>query len=232
MESNVVGKLAVYYSNKPVIRSLLQLIPNWGAADELLQHRANEIKNERLRTFFDELAMGQHELTEELVQTEDFLHSYFCTLKAVLNTRHREKIRLMAQLLDSSLTPLMNSTTDEFEELLAVLEAISFREFLALKDLRGFELRHPPTGASEENELGVAMRYWDQFKNAACERYDIPKESFAAFMAKLERTGLYLRITGMYYDYEGNIGRTTPLLARLLEFITNSSSQQGATAGG
>lgn len=227
---NIVARLSTHYDGKPVIRSLLQLVPGWGAADTLLQTRANEIRNERLKVFFDELAGGKHELTDELVQTEDFLHSYFCTLRAVLNTRQREKIKLLAQLLDSSLTPSIDSTTDEFEELLAVLEAVSLREFLVLKDLRGFELQHHPTG--EETDLQIATKYWDQFKDMALEKYDIPNEGFAAFMAKLERTGLYLRITGMYYDYEGNVGRTTPLFARLLEFVSNSSAQSSAAAGG
>jgi len=99
-----------------------------------------------------------------------------------------------------------------------------------LNDLRGFELQQHPTG--EETELQIATKYWDQFKDTALEKYDIPNEGFAAFMAKLERTGLYLRITGMYYDYEGNVGRTTPLFARLLEFVSNSSAQPSTAAGG
>ena len=82
----VIGKLAEYYNNKPTIRSLLQIVPGWGSADTLLQERANEIRSERMRTFFDELAAGKQELTDNLINSEDFLHSYFCTLKAALNT--------------------------------------------------------------------------------------------------------------------------------------------------
>jgi len=44
-------------------------------------------------------------------------------------------------------------------------------------------------------------------------------------MAKMERTGLYLRITGNYLDYLGDIGRTTPLFARLLQFVSDKENQ-------
>ena len=86
---NTNGQLSVHYSNRPTIKALLKLIPGWSAADTLLQKRADEIKSDRLKVFFDELAKGKLELTDELIQTESFLHAYFCTLRAALNCRHR-----------------------------------------------------------------------------------------------------------------------------------------------
>ena len=216
---NVVGKLSLLYAEKPTIRALLQLVPRWGAADSLLQHRADEIRSDRLKTFFDELADGKIELSEGLIDSEDFLHCYFSTLRAALNTRQREKIRMLAKLLDSSLTQPNPCSTDEFEELLAVLDMVTLREFGVLYDLRKNELRHPPKAG--ENELQNAWHYWDNFRKESIQKFSIPENTFTAFMAKLERTGLYLRITGGFTDYQGDIGRTTPLFARLLEFIKN-----------
>jgi len=214
---NIIGKLASYYSNTPVIRSLLQLVPSWGAADEFLQQRANEIRSERLRTFFDELAEGKYEITEDLIQSEDFLHFYFCTLRAVLNTRQREKIRLLARLLNSSLSPDISGTSDEYEELLSILESITFREFEVIYDLYNLELQHPRAG--QEGDLQTTMRYWKAFKQIAFSKYGIAENTLSPFMAKLERTGLYLRITARLTNYPGDAGRTTPLLDRLLEFV-------------
>jgi hypothetical protein len=212
------------YITKPVIRSLLQLVPGWCVADTLLQHRADEIRTDRLRAFLDELADGRVELTDDLIHTEDFLHCYFCTLRAVVNTRQREKIRLFARLLDSSLTPAIGTTTDEFEELLTVLDIITLREFAVLCGLREHEVQNPKKAG--ENELQNAWQYWDKFKNDSTQKFSIPENAFKAFMAKLERTGLYLRITGGFMDYQGDVGRTTPLFARLLEFVGNSETQQ------
>jgi hypothetical protein len=214
---NPVGNLAVYYSKKPLIQALLNLVPGWSTADTLLQKRANEIKFDRLRTFFDELAAGKRELSEEIIEREDFLHSYFCTLRAVVNSRHREKIRLFARLLDSSLEPSLNVSSDEHEELLSLLGEITLREFAILNILRNFELSTPRR--QDQNELQNAWDYWDKFRAETIANYGVPVESFNAFMARLERTGLYLRITGNYLDYQGDIGRTTPLLARLINLV-------------
>jgi transketolase len=202
---NFVAQLSKSYGDKPVIRSLLQLIPGWGTADTLLQQRANEIRAERMRTFFDELANGQHELTEELIKSEDFLHCYFSTLRAVMNTRQREKIKMMARLLDSSLSDRL-TTTDEYEELLTILDAISLREFQTLFLLYNLEKDNPKKeGQNEIQNVGV---YWETFKSQVI-ALGVSEESFPAFMAKMERTGLYLRFTGAFFDYSGDQGQTT-----------------------
>ena len=221
METNAIANLAEQYSDKPIVRSLLQLIPGWGIADTLLQQRVNEIRSERLKIFFNELADGKHELNEELIKSEDFLHSYFCTIKAVINTRQREKIRLLARLLDASIEADASSCPDEYEELLSVLDSISLREFKALVELFRLENKNPR--GDSENELQNALGYWGHFRAHVIELIGVPESSFTAFMAKIERTGLYLRITGGYLDYAGDIGRTTELFRRLLQFVEEKS---------
>lgn len=220
---NMIGQLSVQYSNRPVIRALLNIVPLWSSADTLLQKRADEIRADRLKTFFEELAQGKHELTDELIQTESFLHSYFCTLRAALNSRQREKIRHFARLLNSSFDPTLRVTSDEHEDLLSILEEITLREFAILNDLRNRELEHPKREG--DNDLQHARRYWDDFKAATIQTYSVPAESFNAFMARLERTGLYLRITGMYLDYIGDVGTTSPLLARLVHLVNGTTPQ-------
>lgn len=218
--SNIIGKLSVHYSKKPAIQALLKLVPGWSSADTLLQKRANEIKNDRLKVFFDELALGKLELTDELIETEDFLHSYFCTLRAVLNSRQREKIKLFARLLNSSHESALLVSSDEHEELLSTLEEITLREFTILNDLRKRELAHPRQEG--QNDLQHAWKYWDKFRQATIQNFGVPQESFNAFMARLERTGLYLRITGGYLDYSGDVGTTTPLLTRIVQLVQNA----------
>ena len=218
-ELNIVGSLSCQYSDRPLLQALLQLVPGWSSADTLLQRRANEIKSERLKVFFHELSQGNQELTEELIQTEDFLHSYFCTLRAAINTRRREKIKIFAELLDSSLNVSFSVGPDEYEELLKVLDEISFREFKALKKLYESEKSNPIQ--ENQNQLQNAQQYWQNYKREVSAELGIPDESFNAFMAKIERTGLYTRITGNYLGYAGDIGRTTPLLRRLIDLIEN-----------
>ena len=218
---SVVGKLSEYYSENPIVRSLLQLVPGWGSADTLLQERANQIRSERLKALFNELAEGKHELTEELIQSEDFLHGYFCTLRAVINTRHKEKIRLFARLLRNSVSGDAGYNPDEYDELVSILYLLSLREFKALLLLHNLEAQYPRK--SDENDLQNTLTYWKEFQYEITKSFGIPMKYFAAFMAKIERTGLYLRITGNYYDYNGDVGRTTDLFTRLLEYVQESS---------
>ena len=110
-------------------------------------------------------------------------------------------------------------SSDEHEELLSILDAITLREFAILSDLRIRELAHPRK--EEENAFQHAQRYWDEFKTTTVNTYGVPAESFNALMARLERTGLYLRITGNYWDYSGDISTTTPLLARLVQLVNS-----------
>jgi len=223
---NIVGELSNYYSDKPVIRSLLQLVPGWSSADTLLQQRASEIRSERMRAFFNELAAGKHELTEELIKTDDFLHCFFCTLRAALNTRQVEKIKMMARLLDSSLSPDIDTSTDEYEELLSILDSISLREFNALIILFRLEQSNPQKeGHAQRAERGSqeewshVKSYWDTFRSKVISSLNVPENSFRDFMAKMERTGLYFRIFGGPVGYTGNYGRTTSLFTRLIQFI-------------
>lgn len=222
-ELSVVGKLSLCYGNNHFIRALLHLVPGWSSADSLLQQRLNEIRSDRLKTFFDELASGKVELSYNLIESEDFLHSYFSTLRAAQNTRHREKIRMFAKLLDSYINQPSPGLSDEYEELLAVLDMITLRELRVLIYLRRYEIQYP--SKAKGAEVQNAMFYWDNFRKESIEKFSIPENEFTAFMMKLERTGLYLRITEMVMDYDGDMGRTTPLFTRLMEFIKNCDQQ-------
>ncbi len=198
-------------------KALFQLIPFGvgGAADSLIQHRAEEMRSERLRVFFDEIAEGEHCLSEEIINSNDFLHSYFATLNAVIRTKREEKIQLLAMLLKSSASSrYQDSDTDEFDEFVSVLETLSLREFRSLVKLR--ELESAQARVQDENDLQHALRYWPEFQAFMIDEIGILNDELPSFLAKIERTGLYLRLTGGFMDYEGDIGYTTNLFERLL----------------
>ncbi len=94
------------YENNRVIRGLIQLVPFGigGAIDVVLTKTLENIQEERASAFFDELAKDDAVVDESLLESEDFLHAYFVTAKYALNSRRREKIKMFARLLKSSLT--------------------------------------------------------------------------------------------------------------------------------
>ena len=114
----VVGWLVERYANQPAVQALLKLLPYWSSADAFIQQRARKIRHERTRTFFDALANGKVQLSEDLIQSDDFLHCYFKTVSAALNTRRKEKIQMFARLLRYALDGDSFSSIEEYEEVL------------------------------------------------------------------------------------------------------------------
>ena len=98
IQINSIGTISEKYASHPVIRALLQLLPWWGPTDTLLQHRAAEVQSLKLHAFFDELAQGEKELTDDVVRSHQFLHCYFSTLSAALHSRRKEKVEMFARL--------------------------------------------------------------------------------------------------------------------------------------
>ena len=130
---NVLQPLLEKYEGNRVIRGLIQLVPLGigGAIDVVLTKTLENIQEERAGAFFDELAAGNIVVDENLLKSEDFLHAYYATTKFALNSRRREKIKMFARLLKSSLTDKEISNIDEYEDFLKILDELSYRELIA-----------------------------------------------------------------------------------------------------
>lgn len=207
------------YETNPVIRGLIQLIPFGigSAVDVALCVQLENIRKDRIRTFFDELGNNSVQLTPELLKSEDFLHCYFATTKAALNSRRREKIEMFAKLLKSSVRGGPFDSTDEYEEYLSILDELSYRELMILFKLHKFEsdLIHE----ENENDLQRANRFWDKFNTELIDQLRIPANEIDAVLTRLNRTGCYETFVGGYFDYTGGKGKTTPTFWRLKELI-------------
>lgn len=219
---NAIGALATHYAKYPAVRALLNLVPGWGSADTLLQQRAEELRHERLTVFFDELATGSVPLTEELIQSHDFLHCFFKTISAVVRTRRKEKIEMFARLLCSSAEPARFSSLDEYEEFLSIVDDVSFREFGVLTQLREFE--RAAEGTIYPTTVARIEGYWEEFREQACQLFKISPKVFGPFMTRLERTALFTRDTGAFWDEHPGFGHTTDLFERLSAIVRGTMS--------
>jgi hypothetical protein len=218
-EVEKVNGLADRYSRNPLLRGLIQLIPfgiGSGIDVALVTHIEN-IRAERVRIFFDELQNGNRELSPELLESEDFLHCYFSTTKAALNSRRTEKIRIFAKLLKSSFDGTNTVNIDEYEEFLSILDDLSFREILILLKLYSFEIEYPKQG--EENDLQRASRFWDKFVEELNTELGVRVDEVDSIMTRLNRTGCYETFIGGYFDYTGGKGKLTPTFFRMKDLI-------------
>ena len=178
------------------IRALAQLVPfGIGAAiDTSLDIEIMKYREERVRTLFDELNRGKIQLTDELIHSENFLHSYFATVKAALNTRRRKKIRMFARLLNTAASTDMLSNiegVDEYEELCSILDELSLREMMVLFALEKYEERHYREGKFDTsgNKSADQGYFGEVVKEIFGE--EIPDNELSGIVTRLNRTGCY-----------------------------------------
>jgi hypothetical protein len=221
-------QLGELYKDTRGVRALVQLVPNVGGAiDALIVDNLDRIKAERARTFFDELAKGDTVLTPELIQTDDFLHAYFATARAAFNTKQHEKIRWFAQLLLSG-TDNKSSLNlgDEYEDLLSVLDELSYRELSILAILLEFENQNEKS--ADETEPQWTTKFWTQFGEEVFTRFQIPLSELDYVMTRIGRTATFIsyRAYGALYIGDlGGRGRSTPIFHKLTQHIKLETSR-------
>lgn len=231
----ILDSLLDAYNNDPVLRALIRLIMSpipygiGSAIDSALTAKINRIRKRRLKTFFDELQLGKRKLDEELIQREEFLYSYFATLKASINQNREQKIRLFARLLRNAVS-FDKLGTDEFDEFLSILDDLSLRELQVLFSLHEIETAHPAnlinkSGIPEyENEYHRAGRYWDKFEKKIWEECSIDAQHLRSMLTRLNRTGLYESFVGGAIGYTGRQGSVTPLFHDFCDWLELKSA--------
>ncbi len=221
--SHFAERLAHRYQRNSVIRALVQLIPAGigSATDVAITTRIDNIREKRARAFFDTLEQQDIALTPDIVENEDFLHAYFATTRAALNTHRREKIQLFGRLFANYSRGESAESADAYEETLRILDDLSYREFQVLLILKRFEDEAP----EEEglNALQKATRFWDSFVEAVVAEVGIHHEEVMGFLVRLNRTGLYETITGSYIGYLGDKGRLTANFRTFLQALDAES---------
>lgn len=216
---NINLSLMEKYEKNPVLRGLMQLVPLGigSVIDVALCTEIERIREERVKTFFDELERGNIALSIDLLESEDFLHCFFATSKAAFNTRRREKIEFFARLLKSTLVDGNYSCTDEFEDYLNILDDLSFRELMILIKLDKFETEYP--FSEGENDLQRANRFWEMYCVELTRDLAIPLDEINATLTRLNRSGCYETFIGAYFSYTGGKGKTTSTFKRLKQLI-------------
>jgi hypothetical protein len=212
--------LLKFYDNK-FLRSLVQLIPGGigSAIDVFATETINKIRAERLRAFFDELETGTIELNEDLISSEDFLHNYFSTIRIVLNTRRREKIKLFGQLFNTAVSTEIINSPGKYEFYLKILDELTLDEIEILDALAGLEATITIQDSTKNARLNANKQIWDDFKTVLEKRFGINADSLDEVLIRIERTGcIYIpRVTAN--DLRPYAAMTTRIFSELKSAI-------------
>lgn len=221
-------KLHEFYESKPVLKALIQTLtykdlPVGAAGDTVLSTYVNNLKAEKLRTFFEQLDNGDIELTEDLIANHDFLHAYFATVDYVLSNRSKLKIKAFAEILKSLYRD--DISIDEFEDYAKIFDELTEREFIILSVKHEFE-KH---AASIQNDWNPAQRtssYWKDFKQEVKSKLNVDADELNAMLLRLQRTGCYMKHKGYWDESHEEEGDTTAILQTIINAIKYQPTDQ------
>jgi DNA-binding MarR family transcriptional regulator len=205
--TETLQQIAEWYEDRPVIRSLIQLIPFGvgSAVDTGIAVRLSNIREERLRSFFAELAEGEVDLPEELLKSDDFIHCYVETVRAALSSRREEKVQYFARLLRGTFATDHLRDVDEYEEFLGVLEDLTFREIQVLVALDQYLSQNEPP--FDERDAQEIKQYWNECLDFLSDEADVPRSEITAYLRRIGRSGLLDRVRVSASEREvANIG--------------------------
>ncbi len=172
------------YNDNRALRLMVQLLPYGGLIDKNLAAFYIREKERRLKVFFDELNQGNINLTDAEIKNDDFLHKYFITARAVVDTHGDVKIRYFAHLLQNYNSPLLNRDLANYDDFLAILDELTFQEVKILLFIRKYieEYKGPPG----LNNLAI----YRPLKSDLATELNVTEDEIISYFVRLGRTGL------------------------------------------
>lgn len=182
----------------PAIEFTMGTFPLTGGIHAILKTRVQSQLKEKEKLFFEELSNGGIELTENLIKNDDFLFRFSAAATAAVAAISKEKISRFARLL-AAVTCGEIPTTDEYEGLLKMLDALSEVEWTFLLILYRYQPKYIPFEMGPEKKHWQEMitdETWDELKKEiqiACKLDDF---MLTSMVAHLESLGCILTIRG------------------------------------
>ena len=225
-KESVLESLYTKYQNDTGIRYLIEAISLTGLPlnsliETFVGTYVNKMVASRLRTFYEELNNGEVELTDEIIQKEDFLHSYFSVVNYVARSKNDEKSKRFAKIIKGLYRGDLDA--NEFEDYTSIFDELSEREFIILCIKSEFEklvVHDSPIFANHDtlDPYPKTNSYWAEFTKEIKKTLDIDKDILSSILIRLQRTGCY-KIHFGQYEGEDGIGDTTVIFKKLYEIV-------------
>ena len=211
-------KFSKHYEDNPVTSVLLTAlslaVPQLSITKEAIDRAVTKIQKERFQALIDELATGEKYLTPEIIETEEFIHSFVVVYREVINTYQREKIRRFARILLSAVEK-DELASDKFEIFTRICEQLNEDELNILNIILRAEQELQVVKGTEK-----IKKLWEIFKENIPEEFG-EEDVLHYTMLRLESIGLYQTVSlGMTIGGSREItGKTTPLFKEFSEWI-------------
>lgn len=181
--------------NNPAVKSTiigsLKLIPFFGdLLDNTIEAMLLSFQKEKQEKFLN-ILLEDTTITREMVNDVEFLMEFAKTLEALNRVMVNEKIIYFASLFKYSYCAPNKITADEYEEYLAILQELSYREIFILYKLFEYEEHASARTATFSTSWSVISKYWDNFISEIRQTLKIPEPVIYSLLQKLTHTGLY-----------------------------------------
>lgn len=205
----------------------LDLFTSWAIGsgiDAIVAAGARKLQLKRLHKLLDELEELGVQVTEEQVKSDDTMHVLLRTIDVATCAARGEKTRLLARMLGEYLEQGVIKTVDEYEEMLSLVDDLSWRELHVIVILRQEEVKLERVGA----ESPWRTEDWNRFIARVEDETGVSVDHLPGFLTRLSRTGLCKPVTGAYVSYVGGHYVTTPNLDSFMEML---EEHNGGTIG-
>lgn len=214
------------YKN-PVIKAIQSLIEDnvpivgtlVAASRAAFEQRLSNMQEERKAVFLAELDKGGS-ITTEMLEMEEFIHSFLVVYRAAINTYQREKIRRFARIL---LTGIEENelATDKFEEFIHILNGVTETDLLVIRELSAYESKYLSISKPESKWDVVhilAETDWLQYVEYMEQAHNVRNEHVYSILNRLGSVGLYEINMGMNRSGRSR-GRATLLYSEFAKWV-------------
>jgi hypothetical protein len=212
------------YDDSPVLKGLIQTLSIFGipvgpVIDSSLGTYVNKIKTDRFKIFFDELNRGDIILTQEQIESNDFMNAYFETSLYILRTKSDDKIKRFAKILKNVYSG--NLTFYDFDDYSSIFNDLTDREFAILLIKLKYEQEFHKNSVPKD-KIKFISSYWSDFKLEVISTLNIQIDEFNPMLVRLERSGCYSRLNGSYLWLDDEeYGNTTELFKTIYTLIND-----------
>lgn len=215
--NNQIKKISEDYSNNPVLRSLINLIPYVGGAiDVLITTKIQEISWKRLNNYLDLLQkqfenVNESKIDKDYLQSEEFYDLFLQTARASTRTRSEEKTKLFAKIFKNAITREFNNPLSP-EDLVSIIDNFSENDITFIKILQEYF-----DSPNVERRHGYYLIKADVL-NKVLPQY--PMDMLYIGILQIEKHNLIVRNTSIgttklnYYAYS-----ETPILMAIIDYL-------------
>lgn len=224
---NLVEVLYNKYKDEPIIYGLIEAIAFPVPANFLIEtfvgSYVTKMVASRLHSFYEELNNGDFELTEEIIENEEFLHSYFSVVNYVARSKSDEKSKQFAKIIKGLYKNEIN--VDQFEDYTSIFNELSEREFAILCIKLKHEQKEVSVPQLLRAEMPISdpyngtMMHWPNFIKEVESILEISDDELSSFLIRIQRTGCYKIHFGQYNDKEEGVGDTTIIFQKLYNLV-------------